>query len=282
MKALKPYLGKTLTGDVLFAAAGSAQRIITEATVAVLMDSLSSISRHAFTEKDLSDVVLFLAANTDQLKRGVPATVALRSAWSGWTAAYVRSVSASTMKMSGQRELSRGWTLRVMIHTGPYAGMTLDKFVDLMSARAVASRCGFSSPYKSRPMRHPIELSGLYVAAYLVTDVNTERVAVRAINASPSMMSKNVSGVLKKRQRSVSKFSCPISLPVTTPCYSCSLGRDRCPVAVREKSLRKVSCHRCGQDCWQDQESDKHPQCASCAALPPLPVVEAVPCRPST
>jgi hypothetical protein len=150
--------------------------------------------------------------------------------------------------------------LHLQVLAGMACPMQVEKLWTTRYCHFVAPRLGFSRWATDRyPFQDTQELTGFRFCAEVVAgehEVQFERVEI------PSSCRVWNQRLVRLRARDLQGFKCPRKFHESKPCFKCSFGQDRCPAAVRPRTLVKQHCNDCGSLKFFDPEHQE--RCIRC------------------
>lgn len=140
------------------------------------------------------------------------------------------------MDCLGQESHSDRYSFRIRVLCGSACSMSLSVSWSMPMCRLLARRAGYTSNRHSRPFRNHTELVNMRFLALASATKSKERPIFTEYTVPPGFKKRNVSIIeLRCRRIDGRPWQCPERFDHA--CFECAAGYDRCPAAVRCKTI---------------------------------------------
>lgn len=193
-----------------------------------------------------------VAGNLDRMRQGLGVTP-----WVGQTADEWVPAQLVRMDPGVNARHERGVYVKFVILAGTPAGKSTRRFWRQAMCSPLASRAGFTKPWKDMPYQAPEQMVNMRFMLHLIAEKSQEEPWFHEVQVSPSMRDWNVD-LLKRRYK---KIRCPNDWK--HPCHKCVIGYRDCPAGTHAFTYEMRFCADCGKSSPFDPESAS-PSCVIC------------------
>lgn len=250
--AIKTYVDAKIVGDTVYDLYKDLLAALPEkVSQSAVFDSIRIYAGTELSNSAAKALAWRLAGNIDRLIAGEPVVP-----WSGQIGDERVPVVIEDVRHFNKKNIS-GVLLQCRAVAGSPCPMSFTQFLSSGSCSAVARTLGFSASWGPYPYSNPLHLSRLLFFAHVEAEKSRTTPVFSTVSASSSMVKLNREKIeIRCRAR-----PCPSGYEHS--CASCWIGQDRCPAAVRPRTLVSKHCPHCDADKFFDPavKSDKCVQC---------------------
>lgn len=185
-----------------------------------------------------------VAGNLDRMRQGLGVTPWVRQESDEWVPGQL-----IRMERGVNRRHDPGVYVSFMILAGTPAGKVARRFWKLTMCSPLASRAGFSKPWKDMPYQAPEQMVNMRFMLHVIAEKSQEELWFHEVQVVPSMRTWNVE-LLKRRFK---KIRCPRGWQ--HPCHKCVIGYRECPAGTHACTYELRFCADCGTNAPFDPES---------------------------
>lgn len=249
-ESLRVHLDKTLGGDCYEAVKRSIIELLPNVSDQVIHASLQGDVGVELTRAKLDEIAFRLAANWANLLSGKHAQTWVAQRQSEWVVVEIKDVKNH---FSGDRSKK---TIVLWFRSGHPAGLVSEvswslKKLNYLARKRQKNDCCFGfykyripDPDKPAAVYSDYkQLIGLRCFAFVLPGKDQGQPVVATFAHSSGTMAYNKE-FIRGRVRQLTK--CRLKLPKAPDCWNCIAGRDKCPLAIRAKTLVAKSCQDCG------------------------------------
>ncbi len=222
-----------------------------------LFESVRYMAGRVLTDKEAVRLAWRLAGNLPALVAGqsVPPWAMQRS--DEWVPLQVMRIHR-TRNAKGKT----GIMLTARVLAGTPAPLAVSTFWGLPVAKYVASKIGFSKPWRQYAYSNPEDIVGLRFYGLIEAARSREKPEFHEVECPASVQKWNRDHVLKLRLRVGLK--CPAEFD--HKCSQCPYGYDRCDAGTHPKTYTIGNCANCGKiDTLFDPDEIASTYCLTCA-----------------
>lgn len=230
-----------------------------------LKDTLADAAGVPLTPESVATMAHRVAGNTARLKQRRSAGPWSRQRFYEWVPVQVTGVR---LERGGRGEAGASAVFKVM--AGTPCTRSIVKWWPSSRFRFLSRKLGFTRPpsdkigsLSARPYADPRQFVQLRMSALIDPTMCESGPDFSVVETPPKFQDWN-RAVVRRRYRE--GFSCPLSLPMTSPCHRCPMGyvgKGRCPAACRRLPCVEIKCRGCGKRRLADPE-DPGLLCLSC------------------
>ena len=249
-ESLRVHLGKTLGGTCYAAVKQAIIDLIPKISDQVLHASLQGDVGLELTREKLDEIAFRIAANWSNLQQGIPVQTWVSQRHSEWAVVEIKDIKNH---FSGDKSKK---TIVIWIRSGAAAGLVVEvswslKKLNYLARKRQKNDCCFGFyKYRIPDPEKPAavysdyrQLIGLRCFAFVLPGKDQAQPSIATFAHSSGTMKYNEE-FIKGRVRQLTK--CRMKLPKAPDCWNCIAGRDKCPLAIRSKTLISRSCQDCG------------------------------------
>jgi hypothetical protein len=197
------------------------------------------------TEDGLYELAWRLAGNVRRLRARHPVLP-----WAGIPKAEWMPVQILEVEYEVTHYGKSAALLHFQVLAGQACPLQFKKLWTLRYCHFAAPRLGFSRWATDRyPFQDSQELTGFRL--YAEIESGEPELQFTKIEIPPSCREWNQK-LIRLRARDLPGFKCPRKFHESKPCFKCSFGQDKCPAAVRPRTLVQQLCNDCGQNQFFD------------------------------
>jgi len=205
-------------------------------------ESASYLMSQEIRQATITELGWRLAGNLDTLRAGRPVRPWAAQGKNEWVPVQVL-LADRTKTPKG--DLAYMYRMRVL--AGSPAPMVINKTWPLKVCSYIASKIGFSKPWKDAPYRDGHELVSMRFYVEIDPKLCRGEPGFEHIHCTGSMERWN-KDILKARTH----VDPPCPYGFTHLCYQCPVGYDQCKAGVHPRTYIAKHCNVCNADTWHD------------------------------